>query len=125
MTSLPKLCFATAAIFALIGMLWGIHMSATGDHLLSPAHGHLNLIGFVALSIFGTYYALTPAAAKSRLGMVHYVLTVVTVLMMAPGIVLAITDKGAFLAQISSVLGVATMGLFLFIILRHGVGASK
>ena len=66
MKSIPTWFFATAAIFALCGMVWGIQMSATHDHTLSPAHGHLNLIGFVSMSVFGTYYALTPSAAASR-----------------------------------------------------------
>jgi hypothetical protein len=105
-------------------MAWGIQMSATHDHTLSPAHGHLNLIGFVAMSVFGTYYALSPAAAASRLAKVHYAITVATVLVLIPGIVLAISGQGEVLAQIGSILAVLTMGLFGFIVLRNGVGAA-
>ena len=47
MRSIPTWFFATGAVFALAGMVWGIQMSASHDHTLSPAHGHLNLIGFV------------------------------------------------------------------------------
>ena len=67
MKSIPTAFFATGAVFALIGMAWGIQMSATHDHTLSPAHGHLNLIGFVAMSVFGAFYALSPGAAGSGL----------------------------------------------------------
>ena len=42
--------FLLAVISALGGMVWGIQMSASGDHSLSPAHGHLNLIGWVSLA---------------------------------------------------------------------------
>lgn len=42
MTRLPTVFFATGAIFALLGMLWGIQMSASHDHTLSSAHGHFN-----------------------------------------------------------------------------------
>ncbi|MGA9411119.1 MAG: hypothetical protein WBV78_11835 [Roseobacter sp.] len=66
MTNTRKMFFAAAALFALCGMVWGIQMSATNDHSLSPAHGHLNLIGFVMMSVFGAYYALTPLAGRSR-----------------------------------------------------------
>ncbi len=55
MRGTASLFFATGAVCALAGMAWGIQMSATHDHTLSPAHGHLNLIGFVAMSIFGAY----------------------------------------------------------------------
>ena len=122
MRTLPTWFFASAAIFALMGMIWGIQMSASHDHTLSPAHGHLNLIGFVAMSIFGTYYALTPSAAASRLAKIHFGLTVATVFVLTPGIVMAITERGETLAQIGSILAVLSMTLFAFIVLRQGVG---
>ena len=75
MKPIAKRFFVGAGIFALVGMVWGIQMSASHDHTLSPAHGHLNLIGFVAMSIFGTYYALTPQAAAGRLADIHFGIT--------------------------------------------------
>ncbi|MCK7614304.1 hypothetical protein [Roseibium sediminicola] len=119
MTALPRLFFATAAIFALTGMAWGIHMSASGDHTLAPAHGHLNLLGFVMMSVFGTYYALTPKAAAAGLAKIHYGMSVVTVVTMAPGIALAINGVDEILAKASSVLAILTMLVFLVTILRN------
>jgi hypothetical protein len=124
MNSIPKLFFATAALFALAGMAWGIQMSATHDHTLSPAHGHLNLIGFVVMSVFGTYYALTPHAARTRLAVIHYALLTTTVLLLTPGIALAITGQGETLAKVGSVLAFISMALFAVTVLRHGVGAQ-
>ncbi len=122
MKSVPKMFFATAALFALCGMIWGIQMSATHDHSLSPAHGHLNLIGFVMMSVFGTYYALTPQAGQSRTARFHFVLNTATVLVLTPGIALAISGQTEVLAQIGSVLAVLSMALFGFVVLRYGVG---
>jgi hypothetical protein len=122
MKNTPKTFFATAALFALCGMVWGIQMSATHDHSLSPAHGHLNLIGFVMMSVFGAYYALTPDAGSSRIAGIHFVLHLATVVVLTPGIVLAITGRTEVLAQIGSVLAVLTMTLFGFVVLRYGVG---
>ena len=122
MTPLPKTCLATATLFALIGMGWGIVMSASADHALSPAHGHLNLIGFVALSIAGLYYAVSPAAARSRLGWAHYGLSVLAVIVLVPGIAMAISGQGEALAKAGSVLAVAAMALFGVVILRFGTG---
>jgi len=113
--------FITGAIFALLGMVWGIQMSATHDHTLSPAHGHLNLIGFVAMAVFGTFYALSPTAAASRLAGIHYLLTTASVLVLIPGIALAISGSGETLAKIGSVLALASMALFTFVVYRHGV----
>ena len=122
MKSLPTLFLATAAILALLGMLWGIQMSASHDHTLSPAHGHLNLLGFVSMSVFGVYYALTPPARDSRLAPVHFVLSTAAVLLLIPGIVLAIRGVTETLAQAGSVVAVLSMALFAFVVLRHGVG---
>ena len=97
-------------------------MSASHDHTLSQAHGHLNLIGFVAMSIFGVYYALTPQAASSRLAILHFWLTVVTVLVLTPGIVVAITERGETLAQVGSILAVFSMSLFALAVFRYGAG---
>jgi hypothetical protein len=123
MKSLPTLFFATAAIFALAGMAWGIQMSATHDHTLSPAHGHLNLVGFVAMSVFGTYYALTPQAAATRLAQVHYGIATLAVIVLVPGIVMAISGTGETLAKAGSVLAVLSMALFAVTVIRHGAGA--
>lgn len=122
MGSLPKWFFASAAIFALIGMVWGVQMSATHDHTLAPAHGHLNLLGFVAMAIFGTYYALTPTAASSRLAKIHFAVAILTVIILAPGIAMAINNEGEALAQSGSILAILSMALFVFIVLKHGVG---
>lgn len=116
--------FATGAVFALCGMIWGIQMSATHDHTLSPAHGHLNLIGFVTMAVFGSYYALSPAATASRLASIHYFLTLGSVLVLVPGIALALSGSGEAIAKVGSVLALASMALFTFIVLRHGVGTE-
>ena len=103
-------------------MVWGIQMSATHDHTLSPAHGHLNLIGFVAMSIYGAYYALSPTASASGLAKAHYALSVLAVVVIAPGIAIAIANENPLLAQIGSILTLLSMALFVVVILRNGRG---
>jgi hypothetical protein len=120
MNSIATRFFATGAIFALCGMVWGMQMAATDDHLLAPAHGHLNLIGFVAMSVMGAYYAVSEQAALSKLARIHYWLMVVTVLVFAPGIALAILGISMVLALIGSMLAFGSMALFAFIVVRHG-----
>ena len=97
MKSIPTNFFLSASVFALVGMIWGIQMSATQDHTLSPAHWHMNLLGFVAMAVFGTYYALSPDAARSRLAVMHFGLAILSVVVLVPGIVMAITDRGKHL----------------------------
>ncbi len=52
------------------------------------------------------------------------VLTVVGVIILVPGIVQAITDSGETLAQLGSVLALLSMALFVYLVIRHGVGAA-
>ncbi|MCP1199166.1 hypothetical protein [Notoacmeibacter sp. MSK16QG-6] len=123
MSGISRWFLSLAAIFALIGMAWGIQMSATHDHTLSPAHGHLNLIGFVAMSVFGLYYALTPHAA-GRLAMAHLALTVLAIVVLTPGIAMAISGTGETLAKIGSVFAILSMAVFAYTVIRHGVGKN-
>ena len=118
MPRLASTFFLTAAVFAVIGMVWGIQMSATHDHTLSPAHGHLNLIGFVITAVFGAFYALSPAAAESGLARIHYGLHVLAVVVIAPGIAIAIAQENPIFAQIGSVLALLSMIVFVVVILR-------
>jgi hypothetical protein len=111
--------FTSAVIYVTLGMLFGIWMSASHDHGLSPAHGHLNLIGWVTMALFGVYYHMVPAAAESRLATLHFVIATIGVWLIVPGIVLAIRGTTELLAMLGSFATLASMLLFLTIVLKH------
>ncbi len=113
--------FATGTLAVGGGMVWGIMMSASGDHSLSAAHGHLNLVGWTTMALIGVYYAMTPAAA-GRLAWVHWILATLGLVLMVPGIVMAVTGQGEGLAKAGSVLTLAAMVIFLYTVFRHGFG---
>lgn len=119
--SLPRLFFAFGALCLLVGMGWGIHMSASGDHALAPAHAHLNLVGFVLASIFGGWYALAPSAQAGIVGRIHLGVHALAVVIMVPGIVWAIQDTGETAAKIGSVLAILSALTFLVQVLRHPI----
>jgi hypothetical protein len=124
MQSVGTWFFTVAALCATVGMAWGIQMAATHDHLLSPAHAHLNLVGWVTMGLFGLYYRLTPAAA-GRLAWVHFALALAGVLSMVPGIALAILGQTEALAVAGAFLTIASMVTFVVTVLRHGLGAER
>lgn len=74
--------FTTAAVCGLIGMGWGSYMGASHDHTLFPAHAHLNLLGWVSLSIMGTFYALT--GKSGRLAWANWFFSSLGVVIMIP-----------------------------------------
>ncbi|MBO6900716.1 MAG: hypothetical protein JJ864_05155 [Rhizobiaceae bacterium] len=111
--------FATAAIYVAIGMVWGIVMSATMDHSLSPAHGHLNLIGWVTMGLFGIYYHNVPEAAETQLAKVHFAIATLGVVLIVPGIVMALRQDGEALAKAGSVLTLISILIFVFTVFRN------
>lgn len=111
--------FTTAALCVLIGMAWGIQMAASGDHSLSPAHAHLNLVGWVTMGLFGLYYHNVPEAAGG-LAKVHFALALSGVITMVPGIAIARNDGGEGLAILGSFLTIASMLVFFFTVVRNG-----
>lgn len=119
MNGLARLCWISAPIYALLGMAFGIYMSASGDHTLSPAHGHLNLLGWVSIAIYATFYTVVPRAAASRLAKIQVLLAQVGVIMLIPGIILAIQGAGEGLAKTGSVILLLSITLFAWVAIRE------
>jgi hypothetical protein len=67
--------FATGALLVLIGMFWGMHMGEANDFTLAAAHAHLNLLGWVTMALYGTFYALTRDTMLPRLAWANYILS--------------------------------------------------
>ena len=105
-----------AVISVVLGMIWGIQMSASQNHTLSPAHAHLNLIGWVSMAVFAIYYHLVPVAAQGILAKIHLLLAVLGLVTIVPGIVMAVTQQGDVLAKVGSVLSLLSMLVFLAVV---------
>ncbi|MDQ0465352.1 Na+/phosphate symporter [Caulobacter ginsengisoli] len=76
--------FTTALLCGLTGMVWGSYMGATQNFILAPAHAHLNLLGWVTLSIMGTFYALAGDRASRRLAWANWAVSTLGVIIMTP-----------------------------------------
>ena len=116
--------FLLAAVLCVTaGMLWGIQMAISGDHLLAPAHAHLNLVGWATLALFGLYYRLTPSAAQGLLPRLHAVLAIAGVVVLVPGIAIVVSGGTPAIAAVGSLLTLGSMLTFLFTVMRYGFGA--
>ena len=105
MEGIARWFMLAAVVSALGGMVWGIQMSASQDHLLSPAHGHLNLLGWVSCAIYAFYYHLLPAAAGGVLPRLHLAaaLLALGLLLCALGDYCLFRDgEGAFMAGVGA-----------------------
>jgi cbb3-type cytochrome oxidase subunit 1 len=119
MKSLPFWFIALASLFALAGMGYGIYMAASQDHTLSGAHAHNNLIGFVTMALYGVYYRLVPAAATTRLALVHFWLALIGAVTFGPGVAMAILGQGELLITVSSFAVILAMLIFAITVFRN------
>lgn len=100
--------FTVAALCGLAGMVWGSYMGSTHDHAMMPAHAHLNLLGWVTLSIMGGFYAL-PGNRPGTLSWVNFALSSLGAVLMAvllPRVLTQTLDgKVMVAAEIPTILG--------------------
>lgn len=60
------------AIYLVIGIGFGMYMSITANYAYAPLHAHINLLGFVLMTVFGIVYRLKPGMAATSLAKVHF-----------------------------------------------------
>jgi hypothetical protein len=110
--------FALGALLLLGGMGLGQYMGASEDFAFAPVHAHINLLGWVTLALFGTFYALTRDTYSPRLAWTNFVLSAVGVLAMIPmlAIMLKTGDNATWGPRLGIAGGIAILGLLVFLI---------
>jgi cbb3-type cytochrome oxidase subunit 1 len=86
MTGLASRFFASALIYAVLGMTLGLVMGMTHDHAQMPTHAHILVVGWVSFAIFGFFYHLFPAAASSKLATAHFWLAEASLVVLLVGL---------------------------------------
>ncbi len=117
MKNLDRLFVLTGLVFLLIGMAIGLKMSASMDFTLHGLHAHLNLLGFVLMTLFGLSYRVWPKMAESKLAMVHYLLHTVCVAVALFMLYFLLTnpDLGPKIGPVmNGFLGGAYLGILIF-----------
>jgi hypothetical protein len=79
MKKVDRLFVLTGLVFLLVGMAFGLKMSVSQDFGLHGLHAHLNLLGFVLMTLFGLCYRAWPKMQEGKLATVHYLLHTVCV----------------------------------------------
>ena len=114
------LCFRGAVLMVIAGMIWGIAMGISQDHSTLPAHAHLNLLGWVSLFLFGIYYHLHPAIDRSGLASLQVWIWIAGTIILTIGVGLVHSghEIGDPIAAVSSLLVLADMLLFGWLVFR-------
>jgi len=114
--------FLTGGLFVLCGMLWGMYMGGAEDFRMAPAHAHLNLLGWVTMALYGTFYALTAKTMRAFLAWTNYALSAAGLVLLIPSLAyMLVTGSRDFVAVMiaGEVLSVLSLLVFLVSAVRE------
>ncbi len=103
--------FITAAIlFALAGMVLGIHMAISGDHGQHATHAHIMLAGWVSMALMGLFYHNFPALNMSGRAKAQFWITTLSAVVMCVSLIFLYggtpeAEPGAALGSIGFLVG--------------------
>ena len=120
MKPLPLAFVVISTVALLIGTIWGLCMAVAMDRTMSPAHGQLNLVGWVTGAIYGLTYHAVPGAADTGLARLHFIVQLFATAAMPAGMALAISGAGEMLAGIGAAAALISATLFLVNVLTNG-----
>ena len=117
MQGVARKFFVFGIVFAIAGMVLGITMAMSGDHLEMPVHAHIMVVGWLMSAIFGFFYHLFPVARQNKLANIHFWLHAVGIVVLVVSLyfVLAGNDAVEPITAISSLMVFAGLLLFAWI----------
>jgi len=118
------LIFLTTALLCLfLGEGIGIYMGVSQNFTLSPAHAHLNLLGWVTLAAFGLIHRAYPGLATSRLATTQCLMAIVFNLAMPTGLAMLLLGGGETVVKLASLGVILATALFIYMFVRKARAA--
>lgn len=127
MPKVSQYYFKTAIVFLIVGIAMGLKMSISGSHDIIGAHAHANLLGWVTMALFGTYFAIAPAKAEGRLAMIQYWVYTGGVVVTIPALYFMLLGHQALepLVAIGSLIAFAGVFLFAYMVFTGEASVSR
>lgn len=120
--------FRVAVVYFVAAVALGLMMGGSGDHSLMAVHAHLNLLGWVSMSLFGLIGLVYPAITEGRLARWQFWLYNLGL----PAMLAALAAQLKGVDGFGPVLGIGSMvtgvGVALFawlVITRAGIRAQR
>lgn len=109
----------TGVIAFILAMGYGAFMGHSHDFTFAPVHAHLNLIGGVLMFLAGLFYNTHPGASP-KLVMTHYVIALIGLLLIVPGIYgsIAVLPWGGPVVGLGSVVTIISALFFAFMVYK-------
>jgi len=117
MKNVDRLFILTGLIFLLTGMALGLKMNMAQDFTLRGLHAHLNLLGFVVMTLFGLCYHTWPKMKEGMLPVVHYVLHTVTVAPSLAILYFVLSDPATYGPTLGPIIGYILMATWASVVL--------
>jgi hypothetical protein len=64
--------FRLAVVYFSVAVALGIAMGLSGNHSMLPVHAHLNLLGWVSMTLFGLIGMAYPAITEGRIASLQF-----------------------------------------------------
>jgi hypothetical protein len=118
MANIERWFLRVAVLYALLAMALGIAMGISEDHSQMPTHAHLNLVGWVSMAIYALVYRQWPAAAQSKLALIHFWTANAGAILLNLGVYGLMSGNAALapVAVAGSLVTIAGMLIFAFIV---------
>lgn len=113
---LSKKYLLVACLYGLFGMLLGIIMGAQENFILMPVHAHLNLLGWIAITLYGLSYQAFPEMAASRLAVWQFYVVNAGVLLLIPSLALLLLGNKAVLPVLMLGEACSVAALIIFVV---------
>ena len=64
--------FILGIVMAIAGLMLGLSMAMTHNHVQMPVHAHIMVAGWLMSAVFGFFYHLFPVARQNKLATIHF-----------------------------------------------------
>lgn len=123
-TSYSRWFLVIGTAYLLVGVVLGMFMGGTGDFKLAPVHAHINLVGFVLMSIFALILRSVPGMAETGLARIHFWMFQIGAFLLVAALYLLISERIAEatigpVILLGEILLLAGLLAFLVNLLRH------
>ncbi|MGR8979631.1 MAG: hypothetical protein ACU84H_06020 [Gammaproteobacteria bacterium] len=111
-----------ASLYGLFGMLMGVVMGMQENFTLMPVHAHLNLLGWIAVMLYGLTYQAIPELSSSRLATWHFYVANSGILLLIPSLALLLLGNRGVLpvVMLGEILSIASLILFVVNLWKNG-----
>jgi predicted membrane channel-forming protein YqfA (hemolysin III family) len=106
--------FILGIVMAIAGMMLGLSMAMSHNHVQMPVHAHIMVAGWLMSAVFGFFYHLFPVARQNKLATVHFWIHAISIVVLVVSLYFVLAGNPGVepVTAISSI--VFFLGMLLF-----------